>query len=234
MKKLVLFGNGKIADVLGDYFQRDSDYEIAAYTCEAPHVTAEEHRGRPLVPFDQVERRFPPDSHDLHIAVGYHQLNRLRERLLAEARAKGYRLPSFVSSRSWPGPASGSGSGANRGVVCGDNCFIADGVSVEPGARIGHNVALWSNVVVGHHAEIGDHCWVAGGTAIGGASRIGERCFVALNVTVGNEVEVGADSLLGARTLVTKSLPPGSVVIDRDSEVIRLTSQQFLRISKLH
>jgi sugar O-acyltransferase (sialic acid O-acetyltransferase NeuD family) len=223
MKKLVVFGAGKIAHVLSDYFERDSDYEVVAYTCETQHVTAKEYRGRPLVPFDEVERLFPSSDHEMHIAVGYHQLNRVRERLLAEAKAMGYRTPSFVSTRSWPGP----------GVACGDNCFIADGVSVEPGARIGENVALWSNVVVGHHSEIFNHAWLAGGTAIGGAAKIGERSFLGLNVTVGHEVSIGADCLLGAQALVTKSLPAGSVVIERDSEVIRLNSEQFLRISKL-
>ena len=136
MKKLVVFGTGKISDVLADYFQRDSNYEVVAYTTEAAHVTGKEHHGHPWVPFDEVERQFPPATHAMHIAVGYHQLNRVRERLLKEARAKGYQLPSFVSSRSWPGP----------GLACGDNCFVADGVSVEPGARVGENVALWSNV----------------------------------------------------------------------------------------
>ena len=144
MKKLVLFGTGKISDVLADYFERDSDYEIVAYTCEAAHVTGKEHRGRPLIAFDEIERQFAPASHAMHIAVGYHQMNRVRERLLNAARAKGYKLPSFISTRSWPGPS----------LACGDNCFVADGASVEPQARVGENVALWSNVLVGHHAEI--------------------------------------------------------------------------------
>ncbi len=223
MKKLVLFGSGKISDVLADYFARDSDYEIVAYTCEAAHVGGNEHHGRPWIAFEEIERQFAPASHAMHIAVGYHQMNRVRERLLNAARAKGYRLPSFISTRSWPGP----------GLACGDNCFVADGVSVEPKARIGENVALWSNVLVGHHAEIDDHAWLAGGTAIGGASKIGARCFLGMNATVGHEVTVGADCLLGARSLVTKPLAAGSVVIDRDSEVIRLNSEQFLRLTKM-
>ena len=223
MKKLVLFGTGKISDVLADYFERDSDYEIVAYTCEAAHVNGSEHHGRPLVAFEDIERKFAPASHAMHIAVGYHQMNRVRQRLLDAARAKGYALPSFVSTRSWPGP----------GLACGDNCFIADGASVEPQARVGENVALWSNVLVGHHAEIAEHAWLAGGASIGGASKIGARCFLGMNATVGHEVTVGADCLLGARSLVTKPLPAGSVVIDRDSEVIRLNSEQFLRLTKM-
>ncbi|MEF8703839.1 MAG: acetyltransferase [Candidatus Accumulibacter sp. UW26] len=223
MKKLIVFGAGKIAEVISDYFVRDSDYEIAAYTCDHSFATSEQYCGLPLVCFDDAVRLFPPDRYSLHIAVGYHQLNRLRERLFVEAKAKGYRLASYVSSRSWPG----------KDAIVGENCFIADGVSLEAGAKIGHNVALWSNVVIGHHSEIRAHCWIAAGTAIGGGSLIGERCFLALNATVGNEVVIGADSILGAHTLLTKSVADKSVLIERDTELFRLDSDQFLRISRL-
>lgn len=222
-RKLIIYGNGKIAEVLADYFRRDSDYEIVAFTCEARFISKSKHDGLPHIPFDEVVNCFPPDCHEMHIAVGYHQLNRLRERLFLEARGMGYQLASYISSRSWPGKL----------LTCGENCFVADGVSVEPGANIGDNVALWSNVVIGHHATIHDHCWLAAGTVVGGGAMIEERCFSALNVTIGNEVIVGADSFLGARSLVTKCLPARSVLIERDTERFRLDSEQFLHMSKL-
>lgn len=222
-KKLILFGNGKIAEVALDYFRRDSDHEVVAFTCESRFIAADSFNGLPLIPFDRIAAEFSPANFAMHVAIGYHQINRLRERIFNESRAFGYDLASFVSSRSWPG----------TGVACGENCFIADGVSVEPGARIGRNVALWSNVVVGHHATVGDHCWLAAGCALGGGAILEPRCFLALNVTVGNDVTIGADSLLGARSLVTKCQPPKSVLIERDTERFRLDSDQFLRISKL-
>ncbi|MBL8517739.1 MAG: hypothetical protein JNM76_12320 [Betaproteobacteria bacterium] len=142
---------------------------------------------------------------------------------MAAARAKGYTLISVISAHSWPGPS----------LTCGENCFIADGASIEPGATLGEGVYVWSNAIVGHHATVGDHAWIAAGSAIGGGAQVGARCFVALNATIGNEVEIGEECLLGARTLTTRNLPHKAVVIERDSEPIRLTSDQFLRISKL-
>jgi acetyltransferase-like isoleucine patch superfamily enzyme len=68
---------------------------------------------------------------------------------------------------------------------------------------------------------------------IGGGSVVGERCFLALNATVGNEVKIGSDSILGARTLLTRSVASKSVLVERDTELFRLDSDQFLRISKL-
>ena len=220
---VVIFGVGKISDVVFDYFSRDGDLAVAGFTCDRDYLPGPQHRGLPCVAFDAVSERFPPHRYAMHVAIGYHEVNRVRERVFHAARDAGYELASFVSSRSWPG----------RSLACGENCFIADGVSVEPCAVVGENVALWSNVVVGHHARIGDHCWLAAGTVVGGGAIFEPRCFAALNVTVGNEVTVGADTIMGARTLVTKCLPAKSVVIERDTERFRLDSTQFLRISKL-
>jgi acetyltransferase-like isoleucine patch superfamily enzyme len=81
--------------------------------------------------------------------------------------------------------------------------------------------------------QIGNHCWIAAGTAIGGGTIIGDRCFVALNATIGNEVVVGADCILGARTLLTKSVADKSVLVEKDTELFRLDSDRFLRMSRL-
>jgi sugar O-acyltransferase (sialic acid O-acetyltransferase NeuD family) len=179
--------------------------------------------GLPLVPFDQIERAFPPEECAMLVAVGYHELNQLRARKCAEAKAKGYRLSSYVSPRSWPG----------RNIAIGENCMVLDGVTVQPGVTVGNDVWLWSGVVLGHHSAIADHAWLAAGTTVGGGARIGSSCFVGLNATIGNEVDVGSDCIIGAASLVTKSQPAGSVILTKEAERIRLDSQRFLRISRL-
>jgi hypothetical protein len=45
----------------------------------------------PLVPFEEAARRYPPDDHQMFIAVSYAQMNRLRAERYAQARALGYR-----------------------------------------------------------------------------------------------------------------------------------------------
>lgn len=223
MAKVVLFGNGKIAEVVHEYLARDSEHEVVAFTCDQAFIGGPHYRGLPLLPFETIEKHYPPGDYRMFIAVGYHELNRLRARIYESAKSKGYRLISYVSSRSWPG----------RELATGDNCLILDGVSVQPGAHIGNNVALWSGVIIGHHASIGDHCWLASGTAVGGGTGIEPYCFTGLNATVGHEITVGASSLLGGGSLVTKTLPPESVLVAGDTERLRLDSRRFLMISKL-
>ena len=54
MKKLILFGNGKIADVIFYYFDNDSEYEVAAFTCDQKYINTPEFNGRPVIPFEEI------------------------------------------------------------------------------------------------------------------------------------------------------------------------------------
>ena len=224
MTDLVIFGVGKVADVLYRYISFDRNYTIVGFTCDAEHVPTDgRFHGLAVVPFDAVTATFPPQSCTMLIAIGYHQLNTLRATKFAEAKAKGYRLASYVSSRAFVGDW----------LEMGENCIILDNVGIEPGVRLGDNVALWSNVTIGHHATIGDHCWLAAHGIVGGNASLGPRCFLGLNVTIGHQTTIGADSFLGAGVVVTKSAADNSVFIGRDTELFRLDSKKFLQISKM-
>ncbi len=75
MSKLVVFGSGKIADQAYFYFTNDSPYEIEAFTVDSAFLTKEEMFGRPVVPFEDVQNRYPPsDTESQNIgefSVGY-------------------------------------------------------------------------------------------------------------------------------------------------------------------
>lgn len=48
-----------------------------------------------------------------------------------------------------------------------------------------------------------------------------DDCWIGCNVTILDGVTIGKGSVIGAGTLVTKNVPPGSVVIDRRDKVCR-------------
>lgn len=223
MKSIVMFGAGKIADVAAAYFARDDDRPVVAFTCDREHCRSNQFLDRPLVPFDEIARHFPPSTHAMFIAIGYHQLNALRSERCRAARALGYELASYIAPSAW----------LPEGFEPGDNALILDRVTVQPGARIGRNVALWSGVTIGHHSTVEDDAWIAAGAVIGGSSLIGQGCFVGLNATIGHEVTIGRRCLLGARTLITKHVADERVVADADSATQRLDSTRFLQVSKL-
>lgn len=223
MSKVLLFGAGKIADVA--YFQltHDSPHEVVAFTVDGEYVTQQEKWGLPVVAFDEVLERYPPEDFKMLVAVGYQDLNRFRARKYQEAKDKGYELISYVSSR-----ASNFSN-----VPIGDNCLVLENAVLQPCSRMGNNVFFWNGNHLGHHARVEDHCYIAGQVVISGTAVIEPYCFLGVNATIGHEVTIGRESFIGAGALVTKNAAPKSVCIVPDTQKFRLDSDSFLKLTKM-
>jgi len=223
MSKIIIFGAGKIADEAYYYLTYDSAHEVVAFTIDEAYRTSESKLGLPVVPFEEVLDLYPPSEYKMFVAVGYQNLNKLRAGKYEEAKAKGYELISYVSSR-----ASNVGK-----VEIGDNCFILENVVIQPCSKVGNNIFLWCGNHVGHHATVMDHCYIAGQVVISGGTVVEPYCFLGVNATLGHEITVGRESFIGAGTLITKNVSPKSVYIEPDSPKFRLNSDFFLRLTKM-
>ncbi len=223
MSQIVLFGDGKIAEELYVYFSNDSAHEVVGFTVDRDHRRHDNLFGMPVVDFEDVTERFAPESYAMFVAIGYHQLNALREQKFTQAKAKGYRLVSYVSSKA-----------ANiGGVKVGENSIVLEHATIQPSAQIGANVFVWSGNHVGHHAVVRDHCYIAGHVTIGGGADIGAYGFLGINATVGHNVVLGEKCLVGAGARVLKCADAGSVFIEPPTPKFRLDSEHFLKISRL-
>jgi len=220
-KDLVIFGIGKIAEVIYYYAKNECDFNVVAFCVDEGFKKTDQFQGVPVVAFETIENTYPPAKHNMFIAIGYHDLNRLRENRCREAQEKGYELVSIIS------PLAHLPSNVSYGV----NCFIMPPAIVHPCAKLGNNVFVFSGAMVAHHATIEDNCWLTSCCNISGNVRIGANTFVAVNATVGHSVTVGSNCFLGANTLITKNLEADKVVIEESTKPIRLTSQQFLKMS---
>lgn len=190
---LVIFGAGPLAEVAHFYFTHDSAWTVAGFTVDReflpdPPLLA----GLPVVPFDRAEHEYPPDRFALFVALSYTRMNRHRADKCGAARAKGYRLASYVSSRAttWPGFATG------------DNAFILEDNTIQPFVRIGEGVTMWSGNHIGHHAVIGDYVFIASHVVISGGVHVGAMSFLGVNATIRDNVKLGRMSLIGAGSLI--------------------------------
>lgn len=223
MSKIVIFGAGKIADVAYHYLTNDSLHEIVSFTVDSAYLTKREMFGRPVIPFENVQDKYPPGDFKMFIAVGYQDLNKFRAQKYEESKIKGYELISYINSQ-----ASNFGR-----VEVGDNCFVLENAVIQPCSKIGNNVFIWSSNHIGHHAAVGDHCFIAGHVIIGGSTTIEPSCFIGVNATIGHEITIGRESFIGAGVLITKTLKPRSVYITQDTPKYRLDSSAFLRLTKM-
>lgn len=221
MSNVVIFGTGRGASVATRYFRADSPHEIVAYAVDDEYVDRKEFMGRPVVPFSRVEKEVPPTECKMFVPMGFQRMNALRADKYNAAKAKGYSLESYVSSRimSW------------NTLECGDNCFILEGNVFNFDVKVGNNVVLWSANHIGDLSVIEDHVWLSSHTVLSGEVRVGAYSFLGINATISNLVTVGARSYVGANALITKDTAPDSVYIDKGSQqLVGMDSLRFLEM----
>lgn len=219
-RKIVIFGSGDIAQLAHFYFSEDSELEIAAFAVDAEYKKADEFEGLPVVAFEEVQERYPPDDHAMFVALSYNQLNRLRARKVAEAKEKGYSLASYISSRAT----------VLTKEPIGENCFLLENNVIQPFAKIGNNVTLWSGNHVGHHSTIEDHVFVASHVVISGGVTIGEASFLGVNVTLRDHITIGKGNVLAAGALIVKDTPDDSLYLGSPAQLSKVPASRLPRI----
>src|SRR5437016_10186040 len=216
-RKLVLFGAGDIARLAHVYFTTDSKYDVVAFTVDRAYCEGDSFRDLPLVPFDEIEKRHSPKNHDMFIALSYAQMNKLRAEKYAEAKAMGYKLTSYVSSKctylSEHQP--------------GDNCFILEDNTVQPFVRIGNDVTLWSGNRIGHDAVIEDHCFLASHIVVSGYVRIRNNCFIGVNATLRNSIIIAPETLIGAGAVIMKDTVEQGVYLPERAKLFSKKSSEI-------
>lgn len=220
MAEIVVFGAGDIAALACHYFETDSPHRVVAFTANEAFLPGPSFMDRPVVAFEHVAEAYPPSRHGMFVALSYSKLNRLRAERCAEARAMGYELVSYVSSRA---------------TICGDlahgdNCLILENNVIQPFARIGRNVTLWSGNHIGHHSVIEDDVFIASHVVVSGGVRIGQGCFVGVNVTLRDHVTIGRECVLGAGALVLEDQADHGVIAPRGTERSPVPSTRLRRI----
>jgi sugar O-acyltransferase (sialic acid O-acetyltransferase NeuD family) len=209
-KPLVIFGSAEIARLARFYFDNDSEYRVVAFTVDDSHVESPEIDGLPLIAFSELDSKFPAGEVAMHVALSYRRLNKLRQEKFEQAKTSGYKLVSYVCSKSvsWPD------------LQIGENCFILENQTIQPTVTIGNNVMIWSGNHLGHGAAIGDHTYIASHVVISGHSKIGQRCFLGVNSTLRDFVNIGDDVFIGMQAAVVQDVPSGSVVIGQSGEIL--------------
>ena len=203
MKKLIIFGKGDIAQIARDYFESDSDHQPVAFTLDSEYIDSDTYEGLPMTAFEDIENQYPPEDHDLFIALSYSEMNKLRERKYHQAKAKGYRLATYISSKC---------SYLSK-YPCGDNCFIYEDNTIQPYVKIGNNVTLWSGNHIGHHSEIHDHNFISSHVVVSGHCTIESYCFIGVNSTLAHKVLVATENIIGAGAVINKNTDPGGVYV---------------------
>jgi sugar O-acyltransferase (sialic acid O-acetyltransferase NeuD family) len=217
MSKVVIFGAGDIARLAHFYFTTDTGHDVVGFTVDREYRREDTFLGLPLCDAEEVTTRFPPDEHEMFVALSYAKMNRVRADKYAAMRAGGYRLTSYVSSRCT----------YLAQTPPGDNCFILEDNTVQPFVTIGNNVTLWSGNHIGHDAVIEDHCFITSHVVISGSVRIGARSFIGVNSTLRNSITIAPATLIGAGSVIMKDTVEKGVYLPERAKLFPKSSDEI-------
>lgn len=114
-------------------------------------------------------------------------------------------------------------------VEIGDNAVIMMGAVINIGAEIGEGTMIDMGAILGGRALVGKHCHIGAGTVLAGVVEppsaqpvtIEDDVLIGANAVVLEGVRIGKGAIVGAGSVVTKDVAPGTVVAGSPAKVIK-------------
>jgi sugar O-acyltransferase (sialic acid O-acetyltransferase NeuD family) len=219
MAKVIIFGNSEIAEIAHFYLTTDSEHEVVGFTVDEAYLKQETFHQLPVVPYEMLEKHYPPNEYSLFIPISYKKVNKLRAQKYLDAKDRGYSFISYISSRA-----------AYYGTPVGENTFIFENNVIQPFTFIGNNCILWSGNHIGHHSVIRDHCFLASQIVVSGAVTVGEYTFIGVNATVRDNIKIGKENVIGAGSVILKDTEDQEVYSPGGTEKLKVPSNRLRSI----
>ena len=216
MQKIVIFGTGELAQRIFFYLKNSED-EVVAFSANKSNIDSNELLGLPVVEFENIEQKYPPEKFSMFIALAYSDMNKKRAKFFDEAKSKGYELYSYVhpSTKIWDE------------FEMGENCFILAENIIQPFVKIEDNVLIGSNNLISHNTVIEKNCFLTSNITLGGHITIGANSFVGLSATINQRVKIGKECIIGAGTLITKDVNDKEVYAENSSKKLPQSSSEI-------
>jgi acetyltransferase-like isoleucine patch superfamily enzyme len=120
----------------------------------------------------------------------------------------------------------------------GNDVSLGTGSIIEHHVKIGDRVRLHSHVFIPEYSVLEDDCWIGPHVVFTNARypkslhvkeklagpHIERGAKICANCTILPGVRIGRDALVGAGSVVTKDVPPGSVVVGNPAKIINQVS----------
>lgn len=208
MKKLIIVGTGPFGEVAKAYFEEYTDYRVAAFACHARLKDRDEAFGCPLCSIEELPNLFSVDEHEVFIAIGLRDMNRIRQSVYNEVKEMGFRCASFIHPdvKIW------------SSTTFGDNVFIFEDNTIQPFTTIGCDTILWSGNHIGHHSTIGNHCFLTSHIVVSGLCMIGDNVFIGVNASLHDSIKIGNGCLIGAGAIISRNIKDGQAFIPESTK----------------
>ncbi|MDM5359873.1 hypothetical protein [Peribacillus sp. ACCC06369] len=210
MKDLVIFGNSNFSRLLKWYIDHDDERKVVAFCTEKEYLIENRFEGLPVISFENITKKYPPENYDILIGIGYRNMNNIRKRIYYLCKEKGYQIASYFHSSS-----------LIETNDIGEGNIVLEQSLLSPFVSLGICNLIWNNVSIAHDDKIGDFNTISGMSAVAGNVIIKNNCFLGKASVVSDHITINDYSLIGAAAFVGRDIAPYSVVAATKGVVLK-------------
>ena len=105
--------------------------------------------------------------------------------------------------------------------------YIQENVILQANVTIGDNSSIHMGSLIGHETKIGNSTFIAHGCNLSGAVNVEDGVFIGTGVSIIPKVKIGKWSIIGAGSVITKDVPPYSVVVGNPAKIIKTVEKKY-------
>ena len=221
MENIFLFGGGNQAHYTIDIIEKEGKYNVVGII-DSIHEVGSERFGYKILGRQENLKELIPQYNILGgvISIGdnwsryavYQQIIKI--------------VPDFTFVNAiHPSVVIGNTTEMGVGIVAMAGCIF------NPKAKIGNFTFFATGAQVEHDNTIHDFASISAGSITGGYVTLGKYSAITLGVTVLDRIEIGENIVVGAGSLVIKSLPDNVLAYGNPAKIIRGRNQfeKFLK-----
>ncbi len=219
-KKIIIIGLSNNAKLAAFYFNKDTNYEVVGFAVNKQFKNIDTFFNLPVYTIEELTTLFNPINYDVFVAVGYNNMNTIRENLYCQMKQLGYTMPNYISPRC----------SFLTDDLMGDNNFILEDNTIQPFVKIGSNNVFWSGNHIGHDVVIGDHNFITSHVVVSGFTKIQNNCFLGVNSTLRDNIFIASKTLVAAGAIIMNNtafedvyLPAKSVLHSKKSTELKIS-----------
>lgn len=209
-RDIILIGGGGHCKACIDVIEREGRYRIAGIVDKEEKMNSSV-LGYRIFATDQDLDRLIKKHSAFFITIGHIKNYMRRKQIFTMLTRKGVDIPSIISPSAYVSKHAKIG----RGSIVMHRAFI------NADAAIGSNCIINTGSIIEHDCIIGDHCHISTGSIVNGECRIGEGTFVGSNCVISNGIKVKWHSVIGAGSIVVKTITGTGVYVGNPARKIR-------------